>query len=992
MGFGENYHIYKANDSEDYIVKTYNLEEKWERQAALEESIYNDIINTEKLTDEERGYFLNFIERPVIGDADIKMFYAFYDELVKLDENAYKTLEELNASGLLNSYYSIDEKLDLIENILKCVEILHKHNIDHCNISPKNFIVYEKTKIKFIDFHLSCNYAQDSLINYIPPEIVVKLIRKGSPQIDLKSCDIFILGIIILEIIWGEHPFSSFILPMNYINLDIFYRKHFGDFIIDTTNKNLQKLANLIRNAIKISPNKRPKINELIKTYKNIHESKNTQESKNTHESNTNESTNQTGGNGGGCPTPQEYEEELRYGSGATGRVLLAHKRDNPGEKFVIKVINASNLTTKMAVRNEINILKKIKGTVGCGEDLLCYESDIQRGACAYIITKMFREKVENVREYLENLESKVSTKNIIKNKLVLMKNICIAIEKLHKAGIVHSDIKPENILVDNKNLDIQIIDFGFAYDNTQLNYNYTAGGTPGYIAPEIIKYMSQKQIERNPKEQKRLFEQIKPSLYKYDIFSLGMMFYEMINDISPISLLKDDYKSWFTFFTRYQIVSKSLYPEMDKIINNMIKYNTQDRIGNLDNIIVELDNKVIQITTQPAKLKIRSDIEMHIDKMIVETPLSDDLVLDKQTQMWDKKFNYENVMINENGNFKPIVLGKGAFGTTYLVRNKKTGKQYVSKVLKIGPRVKLDNIYNEIDILRKIAKEGCKSNLLCYVDYYFDETKSEMHIITDAFSGAKTLAQFINEQRGGYLPIGNLLKIMREILSGLVYLHKIGIAHADIKPENILIKDDSEVQIIDFGISCGKHCTKIEGIEHLGDNETCKCLVGGTVSYLDPEFITKLGGREYVDINELKRGDIYSLGMVFYHMANLVLPYPFPVTGGGSFIFLAANFYKQNGYLTKSERQKEIVIDGNKKRKIGVSKKIFASIYNDDTVGGNINNMTNVLIETMLDINPDTRPLAKHCMSTLNKIINEYNKENPKQTIALGITSPKVN
>ncbi|CAD8120458.1 unnamed protein product [Paramecium sonneborni] len=90
-----------------------------------------------------------------------------------------------------------------------------------------------------------------------------------------------------------------------------------------------------------------------------------------------------------------------------------------------------------------------------------------------------------------------------------IMRQILLAVIYIHEQGLLHRDIKPDNIMID-KNLNIKLIDFGLATKQGSPLCIQKCG-TPGYIAPEII--YSQKPQYNN----------------KCDIFSLGVVFYKLI-------------------------------------------------------------------------------------------------------------------------------------------------------------------------------------------------------------------------------------------------------------------------------------------------------------------------------------------------------------------------------------------------------------------------------------------------------------------------------
>lgn len=81
----------------------------------------------------------------------------------------------------------------------------------------------------------------------------------------------------------------------------------------------------------------------------------------------------------------------------------------------------------------------------------------------------------------------------------------------------MHRDMKPENIIFENKNnLKIKIVDLGFATSFINYRKLYTKCGTPGYIAPEILK---NKEYDE-----------------KVDIFSLGVIFYIILTARMPFN------------------------------------------------------------------------------------------------------------------------------------------------------------------------------------------------------------------------------------------------------------------------------------------------------------------------------------------------------------------------------------------------------------------------------------------------------------------------
>ncbi|MFV1992283.1 MAG: protein kinase [Acidiferrobacterales bacterium] len=111
---------------------------------------------------------------------------------------------------------------------------------------------------------------------------------------------------------------------------------------------------------------------------------------------------------------------------------------------------------------------------------------------------------------------------------------------------------------------------------------------------------------------------------------------------------------------------------------------------------------------------------------------------------------------------------------------------------------------------------------------------------------------------RKGFLEIGESLYLIKQLLEGLVYLHKQGVMHRDIKPGNMLVdKKKQQLSLIGFGLS---------SIEQLQDRGADTKAYSGTKSYMAPELLV---GHE-----SDQRADIYSAGVTLYRMITGHLPY----------------------------------------------------------------------------------------------------------------------
>jgi len=147
---------------------------------------------------------------------------------------------------------------------------------------------------------------------------------------------------------------------------------------------------------------------------------------------------------------------------------------------------------------------------------------------------------------------------------LLILKQVLTAIGHAHDAGIVHRDIKPNNIMI-TKDGTVKITDFGLAKDQSSLTQTMTvaSGGTLYYMSPEHVKGFSFTDK-------------------RSDIYSIGITFYEMITGCVPFKKMNSDFEIREAIMRKEFVKPSSFNPnipaELESIIMKSIAKNPNAR------------------------------------------------------------------------------------------------------------------------------------------------------------------------------------------------------------------------------------------------------------------------------------------------------------------------------------------------------------------------------------------------------------------------------
>ena len=216
-------------------------------------------------------------------------------------------------------------------------------------------------------------------------------------------------------------------------------------------------------------------------------------------------------------------------------------------------------------------------------------------------------------------------------------------------------------------------------------------------------------------------------------------------------------------------------------------------------------------------------------------------------------------------------LLGAGGMGEVYRSHDAKLGRDVAIKILPPAFTRHPDRLARFEREARMLAALNHPN--ICAI-YGFEEADDVRFLVLELVEGGTLAQQLAHEasrhQKGGGLPIAQVLAVARQIAEALEVAHEKGIIHRDLKPANIKITPDGAVKILDFGLAKivgGDGPSSDLSSAPMEDGVRRAGPIIGTAAYMSPEQARGLP----VD----KRTDIWAFGCVLYEMVTGRVAFP---------------------------------------------------------------------------------------------------------------------
>uniref|UniRef100_A0A8C4UX74 Ribosomal protein S6 kinase n=1 Tax=Falco tinnunculus TaxID=100819 RepID=A0A8C4UX74_FALTI len=522
----------------------------------------------------------------------------------------------------------------------------------------------------------------------------------------------------------------------------------------------------------------------------------------------------------------ENFELLKVLGTGAYGKVFLVRKVSghDAGKLYAMKVLKKATIVQKAKTTEHTRTERQVLEHIRQSPFLVTLHYAFQTDTKLHLILDYI-----NGGELFTHLSQR---ERFSENEVqIYIGEIVLALEHLHKLGIIYRDIKLENILLDSDG-HVVLTDFGlskeFLTDENERAYSFC--GTIEYMAPDIVR-------GGDTGHDKAV-----------DWWSVGVLMYELLTGASPFTV--DGEKNSQAEISRRILKSEPPYPQemsalSKDIIQRLLMKDPKKRLGCGPTDADEIKQHPFfqgYSFVAPSILFKRNAATVDPLQFYMGDERPGTTTIARSAMMKDSPFYHHYEL-----DLKEKPLGEGSFSICRKCLHKKTSQEYAVKI--ISKRMEA-NTQREITALKLC--EG-HPNVVKLHEVYHDQLHT--FLVMELLKGGELLERI---QKKKHFSETEASHIMRRLVSAVSHMHDVGVVHRDLKPENLLFTDEtdnSEIKIIDFGFARLKP----------PDNQPLKtpCF---TLHYAAPELLNHNGYDESCDL--------WSLGVILYTMLSGQVPF----------------------------------------------------------------------------------------------------------------------
>ncbi|KAM7355152.1 JIL-1 kinase isoform 1-T2 [Cochliomyia hominivorax] len=504
-------------------------------------------------------------------------------------------------------------------------------------------------------------------------------------------------------------------------------------------------------------------------------------------------------------------------GTGAYGKVFLVRKNggDDHDQLYAMKVLKKDTVVQKKKTAEHTTTERQVLEAIQQSPFLVGLHYAFQTDSKLYLVL----DYVSGGELFTHLYKAEHFSESTVR---IYIAEVVLALEHLHKLGIIYRDIKLENILLDGQG-HIVLADFGlskiFAPDSDHRAHSFC--GTLEYMAPEIIR--------AGPNGHD----------LAVDWWSVGVLTYELLTGASPFTVVEQQ-NSQSDISRRIQKVDPVLPPTLGENVKDfilkMLHKDPKKRLGGNSCNAAEIKNHPFfrginwnELKSKRRKAPFKPTLDSEDDTQNFSEEFTKQPVIDSpapvpvNTHKLFRGYSYvapqhrkkqsvreripqfyeaycsdpvltpmrapENLQLKE-------LRSNGSFGKCYLGCEEMDGRIFAVKVV---PEDKYRPA--EVDALIACGQDDHKSIAQFYEVYRKDE---DFWIVQEFVEGCELSVHITQSENG----LDELLcsDIFIQLVDAVQYIHEKNFIHGDLKPENIILSSDDEIQnikLVDFGAAC---------------------------------------------------------------------------------------------------------------------------------------------------------------------------------------------